>query len=148
MGFTTPCLIGKNTPELIIELKKIGYTLLGGSDECGRMIVCGTKYSNSDFYTCNLSDILRNIISISGYIRCYNENQFLSIASLRDDSDINQFFVCDVRLGSINYPESIIPKGSLMKCLTDKWLYPKNKFDSTGIPSHKATVQELIEHFK
>ena len=73
---------------------------------------------------------------------------FLAIAALRDDTDKEQFFVTEVRLGSINDPYTIIDKGAFLKCCMDKWKIPKNKFDSMGIPSHKATVEELIEHFK
>lgn len=73
---------------------------------------------------------------------------FLAIAALRDDTDKNQFFVLDVNMGSFNDPSSIIPKGSLVKCLTDKWNLPKSDIDSTRIPAHKASVNELIEYFK
>lgn len=92
---------------------------LGYSEELSRSIDCGT-----------------------------NESLFLAIASLRDDTDKEQFFVTEVRFGSINDPYTIIEKGAFLKCCMDKWKIPKNKFDSMGIPSHKATVEELIEHFK
>lgn len=54
-----------------------------------------------------------------------NENLFLAIAALRSDSDKMQWFVY---------------KNSWIQCLTDKWLH--------RLPYHKATVEELIEHFK
>lgn len=95
-------------------------------------------------FTC--SDSLNNCDDL---IDCgTNEDLFLALAALRDDTDKEQFFVTEVRLGSINYPDTIIEKGALLKCCMDKWKIPKNKFDSMGIPSHKATVEELIEHFK
>ena len=85
----------------------------------------------------------------AGRIDCgTNEDLFLAISALRDDTDKEQFFVTEVRLGSINDPYTIIEKGAFLKCCMDKWKIPKNKFDSMGIPSHKATVEELIEHFK
>lgn len=77
-----------------------------------------------------------------------NDNLFLAIAALRDDTDRGQFFVTEARLGSINCPDSIIEKGSFIICCVDKWEIPKNQWDSMCIPSHKASVLELIEHFK
>ena len=148
MGFTNNCLITKNTEELRNELLKMGRIEErnnGNSWNYDCLLCYDDKFIQLDVF--DPIDLIE--LKEDEYVNCMDkEDMFLAIASLRDDSDINQFFVCDVSLGSINYPESIIPKGSLMKCLTDKWLYPKNKFDSTGIPSHKATVQELIEHFK
>lgn len=31
MGFTTPCFIRKNTPELRKKLEELGYEILGGN---------------------------------------------------------------------------------------------------------------------
>lgn len=54
-----------------------------------------------------------------------NEDLFLAIVALRSDSDKMQWFVY---------------KDSWIQCLTDKWIH--------RLPYHKATVEELIEHFK
>ena len=37
-----------------------------------------------------------------------NEGLFLAIAAIRDDTDKNQWFILDTRLGSINYLDSLI----------------------------------------
>lgn len=130
MGFTTPCFIRKNTPELRENLKAFGY------------IDCSTV---DDRYTAIFVDAEHGEFFITEdelAIDCYeNDNLFLAIAALRDDTDRGQFFVTEARLGSINCPDSIIEKGSFIICCTDKW-------DSVDIPSHKASVLELIEHFK
>lgn len=142
MGFTTPCFIRKNTPELRDKLKNLGIVEHPSCIESFNDYL----YVGRGFY---------NILPI-GYseeiesaIDCgTNEELFLAIAALRDDTDRGQFFVTEARLGSINCPDSIIEKGSFIICCVDKWEIPKNQWDSMGIPSHKASVLELIDHFK
>lgn len=136
MGFTTPCFIRKNTPELRENLKAFGYIDCSTVDD--RYTAIFVDAEHGEFFTEYLSNITEDELAID----CYeNDNLFLSIAALRDDTDRGQFFVTEARLGSINYPDSIIEKGSFIICCTDKW-------DSVGISSHKASVLELIEHFK
>lgn len=136
MGFTTPCFIRKNTPELRENLKAFGYIDCSTVDD--RYTAIFVDAEHGEFFTEYLSNITEDELAID----CYeNDNLFLAIAALRDDTDRGQFFVTEARLGSINYPDSIIEKGSFIICCTDKW-------DSVDIPSHKASVLELIEHFK
>lgn len=145
--FTTPCFISKNTEFLRDKLESFGYKILSPLFDKGDNLISGYSlyFNYCAFENSDMNWFIDNVRPID----CgTNEELFLAIAALRDDSDINQYFINDVRLGSINYPESIIPKGSLMKCLVDKWNYHKSEFDSIGIPSHKASVEELIEHFK
>jgi hypothetical protein len=156
MNFTTPCFIRKNTPELRKKLEELGYIKNSPiwTDNCS--IIWAYQYPEKGFDTPNyvIADSFdipfdKDSILCGKFIDCgANEDLFLAIAALRDDTDKEQFFVTEVRLGSINYPDTIIEKGALLKCCMDKWKIPKNKFDSMGIPSHKATVEELIEHFK
>lgn len=70
-----------------------------------------------------------------------NEELFLSIASLRDDTDKYQWFIMDVEI------YVYIPKGTWFQS-TDR---NGGRHVGTQIESlycHKATVEELIEHFK
>lgn len=143
MGFTTPCFICKNTPELRENLKAFGYIDCSTVDD--RYTAIFVDAEHGEFFTEYLSNITEDELAID----CYeNDNLFLSIAALRDDTDRGQFFVTESRLGSINCPDSIIEKGSFIICCVDKWEIPKNQWDSMCIPSHKASVLELIEHFK
>lgn len=143
MGFTTPCFIRKNTPELRENLKAFGYIDCSTVDD--RYTAIFVDAERGEFFTEYLSNITEDELAID----CYeNDNLFLAIAALRDDTDRGQFFVTEARLGSINCPDSIIEKGSFIICCTDKWEIPKNQWDSMGIPSHKASVLELIEYFK
>lgn len=138
MGFTTPCFIRKNTPELRKKLEELGYRLFGEelnedlciftSPECGLY--------NIEFF----SNIPHPEETDS--IDCGdNEDLFLSIASLRDDTDKYQWFIMDVEI------YVYIPKGTWFQS-TDR---NGGRHVGTQIESlycHKATVEELIEHFK
>lgn len=138
MGFTTPCFIRKNTPELRKKLEELGYRLFGEelnedlciftSPECGLY--------NIEFF----SNIPHPEETDS--IDCGdNEELFLSIASLRDDTDKYQWFIMDVEI----YVD--IPKGTWFQS-TDR---NGGRHVGTQIESlycHKATVEEIIEHFK
>lgn len=146
MGFTTPCFIRKNTPELRKKLEELGYEILNSGNttldahnydgngshksiEEGRAII--TSYGN-------LYGVIYDIDTVTkkGRIDCgTNEELFLAIAALRDDTDKYQWFTDG-----------------------DKWiLCPKTKFSTYWVyyhidvntdTVHKATVNELIEHFK
>lgn len=146
MGFTTQCFIRKNTQELRRGLEELGYEILNfgnttldahnydgngshKSIEEGRAII--TYYGN-------LYGVVYYVDTITkkGRIDCgTNEELFLAIAALRDDTDKYQWFTDG-----------------------DKWiLCPKTKFSTYWVyyhidvntdTIHKATVDELIEHFK
>lgn len=146
MGFTTAAFIRRNTPELRKKLEKLGYRLFGEeldedlciftSPECGLY--------NIEFF----SNIPHPEETDS--IDCgTNENLFLAIAALRDDTDENQWFIADSLL-SVSYDDTvgndhyfIEPKGSM-------FFWDINWMNATIISGnfHKATVEELIEHFK
>jgi hypothetical protein len=145
MGFTTPCFIRKNTPELRRELEELGYEILFGnttldtynydgngshkSIEEGRAII--TSYGN-------LYGVIYDIDTVTkkGRIDCgTNEELFLAIAALRGDTDKNQWFTDGDKW--ILCPE--------IKFFI-YWVY--NDVDVNLDVIHKATVNELIEHFK
>jgi len=145
MGFTTLCFIRKNTPELRKKLEELGYEILNSGNttldahnydgngshksiEEGRAII--TSYGN-------LYGVIYNVDTVTkkGRIDCgTNEELFLAIAALRDDTDKYQWFT----------------DGDLwFKCgdevCNETIEYYLNKY---GRKIHKATVNELIEHFK
>ena len=139
MAFKQPCFIRKNTPELRKKLEELGVNydgFYGIENEC---IVTGYGPYNNTYHTLNHPPI-----GISYYTRKYgpvkfkcldcktNENLFLALAVLRDDSDYMQWF-------------------------TDGKKWFQNKQNDTEvirygagnpINFHKATVEEIIEHFK
>lgn len=139
-------LIRKNTQELRRGLEEFGYNILNSGNttldahnydgkgshksiEEGKAII--TSYGN-------LYGVIYDIDTVTKKRRIdcgTNEELFLAIAALRDDTDKYQWFTDG-----------------------DKWiLCPKTKFSTYWVyyhidvntdTIHKATVNELIEHFK
>lgn len=136
MGFTTPCFIRKNTQELRKKLGKLGYkkNSPNWTDDCN--IIWTYQYPVKGFDTPNyvIADSFdipfdKHSCLCGKFIDCgTNEGLFLAIAALRDDTDKFQWFIS---------PEGV-------------WVYNKD-YDSileVSLKWHKATVNELIEHFK
>ena len=135
MGFTTAAFIRRNTPELRKRLEALGYYL---HPECIDDDRGNYLFANREYY---LNRPLGYSEELSRSIDCgTNESLFLAIAALRDDTDNNQMFIN----GTGDW--GICRDGS------DGGL---EGLDFYGIPNdlnvdnyHKATVEELIEHFK
>lgn len=130
MVFIKACFIRKNTPELRDKLKELGYEpservsndnelcLATGMDKF-------TTIKNETFDSCNP----HTTWNCAGRIDCnYNEELFLAIAAIRNDTDVNQWFVSPEGIFVFNKKYEYISEVSL------KW--------------RKATVEELIEYFK
>ena len=137
MGFTTPCFIRKNTPELRKKLEELGYKMLSP-----------IEYDNLECSDNWVNDI-KSLNDCNGINCGFNEELFLAIAALRDDSNYMQWFITDSIL-SVSYGDSIgndhyftEPKGIM-------FFWDENWDNATIISGryHKATVNELIEHFK
>ena len=142
MGFTTPAFIRKNTPELRKRLEALGYKPLL-SIEDGE---CLSTTSNLGHYHSIRSEQFDNkdphsTYDCAGRIDCgTNESLFLAITALRDDTDYPQWFV---------YP----PENIWFICDDDDINYARENIRESVQAawfhcSHKATVEELIEHFK
>ncbi|MCE9020959.1 hypothetical protein K0G47_20680 [Bacteroides thetaiotaomicron] len=143
MGFTTSCFIRENTLELRKRLEALGYKPLL-SIEDGECLSTASNLENYHSIPAALFDDKDSYrtYDCAGRIDCgTNEDLFLALAALRDDTDNGQFFVFEERFVSRINPDVIIEKGTLLKCCMDKWRMPY-------FPFHKATVKELIEHFK
>lgn len=137
MGFTTPCFIRKNTQELRKKLEELGYKMLSP-----------IEYDNLECSDNWVNDI-KSLNDCNGINCGFNEELFLAIAALRDDSNYMQWFIADSIL-SVSYSDSIgndhyftEPKGIM-------FFWDENWDNATIISGryHKATVNELIEHFK
>lgn len=129
MGFTTPCFILMNTPNLRNKLSDIGYRI-------------GNKYHIQNAFLATDNDEMFGINTLyspeqcEGYIYCRtNEPLFLAIAALRDDIDKHQWFTDGNKW--FQCPE--------IKFST-YWVYNDIEINIDTI--HKATVNELIEHFR
>lgn len=157
MGFTTAAFIRRNTPELRKKLEELGYIKNSPiwTDNCS--IIWAYQYPEKRFDAPNY--VIADSFDIpfdkhsrlcGKFIDCgTNEELFLAIAALRDDTDENQWFVTDSPL-SVSYDDAVgndhyftEPKGSV-------FFWDINWMHATIISGnyHKATVEELIEHFK
>lgn len=154
--FTQPCFIRKNTPELRAKLRNIGYESeaedsrgLVDSDLDGDYLSVWTFYDmlikdgelveepTDGFYTPIYE---RDIDDTTGVDCGTDEDLFLAVAALKNDSDKNQYFVLEELQQWVNQG-TYIPIGSFELCLVDK--RPEN-----SPKAHKASVEELIKHFK
>lgn len=147
--FTTPCFIRKNTPELRNKLEGLGYEpsfSMGKYPEVYKNIAAcnffGSKYYGVSDDEVSHHGEIKDAIKNRGMIDCgINEELFIALAAMRDDSDVNQWFVMDVEIYmDINQGDWFIA--------TDR---NKGKHIGTQIDPiycHKATVEEIIEHFK
>lgn len=122
MGFTTPCFIRKNTEALRKKLEEVGYKMLSP-----------IEYDNLECSDNWVNDI-KSLNDCNGIDCGTNEELFLTLAALRDDTDKNQWFT----------------DGDLwFKCgdevCNETIEYYLNEY---GRKIHKATVDELIEYFK
>lgn len=133
--FTQPCFIRKNTPELRKKLEELGYKFSGADHielDCIVTFPHHDAFSVFAAYHFNIYDDSFKIVW-KEYIDCgTNEELFLALAALKDDSDYMQWFTDG-----------------------EKWFQNKqNDVEiiryGAGDPInfHKATVEEIIEHFK
>lgn len=129
-----PCFIRKNTPELIKKLEELEYKSAGGDkDKIGRdSLYC----YDGKYYEVYLSKPARYYTIID----CgTNEELFLALAALRNDSDYMQWFICVKEFESaFDY----FIEGDMIKCEIGK--LPDSEIGYL----RKATVEEIVEHFK
>lgn len=133
MGFTTAAFIRRNTPELRKKLEELGYKKYGNpfqiTDDSKLITTIDGEY------------VPYNVPLDDSFIDCgTNEELFLAIAALRDDTDDSQWFV---------YP----PENSWFICVDDDINYARENIRESVQAawfhcSRKATVEELIKHFK
>lgn len=124
MGFTTPCFIRKSTYKLMYRLNELGYRLFGCELNEDLCIFTEPEYR---LYSVEFFSNIPHPDETDSIDCGTNEDLFLALAALRDDTDKFQWFIS---------PEGI-------------WAYNKNNDSISVSPkSRKATVYELIEHFK
>ena len=136
--FTASCFIRKNTPELINKLIDLGYVKALFDEEYTKSDAYGLIVDQGDIAPLEHAMQEMELMFTYNFIDCgENEELFIALAALRDDSDINQYFICDkvsFTLGKTYYP--------------DDYLYYQYDEFFDKQKWHKATVEEIIEHFK
>lgn len=121
--FIQPCFIRENTSELRKKLEELGYEYHGTDILYGTP--CNLYCSFGSYFEISSNSKPSRFESV---IDCgNNEELFIALVALRDDTDVNQWF-------------------------TDGKLWEKSNNDLPSnymqLEGHKATVKEIIEHFK
>lgn len=170
--FITSCFIRKNTPELRKKLEELGYKPFGSVKyEWNTEWGISTDNRLGEFESFD-DNGLKNIIKCcsSDYensIDCgTNEELFLALAALRNDNDYMQWFVSPkthIHKMSGSFGQIVGMDGHYKEIIGYEWYRYENKDnalterlnamiqmeveDMEFLP-HKATVKEIIEHFK
>lgn len=142
--FTTPCFIRKNTPKLRKKLEELGYKLNNGKAWGRFLVTFRIEETNEWKYVASPEWDLQNNPDIDVSIDCgTNEDLFLAIAALREDSDYMQFFTDGTEFILCDRYDWIDMYSVLCSGLSNAKDRVKelDKFQ-------KATAEELIEHFK
>lgn len=138
MAFTQPCNIRKNTPELRKELEELGYNRHPFYGDNGQYL-----YLNRGFYHTNVVGYSEEIERM---IDCgTNEELFLALAALRDDTNENQWFIAQDTMWDEDYNGEITVYYEEGEWLI--WGY-YSLMEIKPSDFRKATVEEIIEHFK
>ena len=149
MGFIQPCFIRKNTPELRKKLEELGYKPFGSVKyewDTGWGLSTDNRLGEFESFDDNG---LENIIKCGppdyeDSIDCdENVGLFLALAALRDDTDINQWFIYNTIGNQVSKFETV----EWVKCLDVK-MEDYFSYDNIYKFMKKATVEEIIEHFK
>lgn len=144
MAFIQPCFIRKNTPELREKLEELGYKpsypIFIYPEVFKHIAACnffGSKYYGVSDDEVSHHGEIKDAIKNRGMIDCGdNEELFIALASMTDD----EYGLCDYYIvttdNNLRYE-----KGSIHRALP---------ISSVIHPScyRKATVEEIIEHFK
>lgn len=149
MGFTTPCFIRKNTEELRKRLQELGYIKNSPvwTDNCH--IIWAYQYSQEKgfdiphYVMANAFDIPfdKHSLLCGKFIDCgVEEDLFLAIAALRDDSNYMQWFICTEDYIESPAKEWKVGDWDLNTC-------PDVTYEQQLPHWRKATVEELINHF-
>ena len=155
MAFLYKAFIRKNSPELRAKLEDLGYT--NGAWETPRFhypylsVWPNPKFGlfkGEGFYM--TEDDYRLDGKVWEYkpredvIDCGdNEDLFLAVAALRDDTDKHQWFIYNSMDCTVEQLRTI----EWVKCTEDK-IEDMMSYDSMYLNCKKSTIEELIEHFK
>ena len=147
MAFIQPCFIRKNTSELRKKLEELGYEpsfYIGKYPEVYKNIAVCTFFENRYYglsekearHSGDINDAIKN----SGLIDCgTNEDLFFALAALRDDKPDYQWFLWEHNDGEYHQEENDSWRQYIPGEHWEEWWW---------FEVRKATVEELIEHFK
>lgn len=134
--FTQSCFIRNANKDLIYNIMALGYKAMymtwRNNIEGNNLVL---EYNTWHFTD---SDNHPNSIDCGT-----NEDLFLAMAALRDDTDKNQWFVYD----NTDYADEQEQEIAFFICKQDS-IKDEMCINSMYADCHKATVKELIEYFK
>ena len=138
--FKQPCYIKNNNSYLRNKLKELGYKCNNGK-WMGTYLATFKRDEEHDLFYCGAPEYdLINNPSLNVSIDCGdNEELFLAIAALRDDTDKYQWFIYD--------STDCVIENLWFICTEDK-IEDMLLYDSNFLNTHKATLEEITEHFK
>lgn len=153
MIHTQSCFIRKNTVDIANKLQSLGWRVedIKPIDEKNNCIFCSLLNNDliDDFdkcftYSADFAD--RYFLNRKDCIDCgTNEDMFFAIAALDKYTDYKQWFVCD---------KTLKDEDECFVCKEGDWIlcpvmgFNTYTFYGYYINAHKATVDEIIEHFK
>lgn len=139
--FTTKCFIRKNTPELRGKLKKMGYRFCRCAEETTAVYLMA---GHGDIHAVHDEsvDIFEDEVK-SGTCKLVdcgdNEQLFIAIAAMRDDTDKDQLFT-----NGIDWAIKREAARNLGLPGFEYLSFPRD----VNTPLHKATIEEIMEQFK
>lgn len=150
MGFITKCVIRKNTPELQKKLEEMGYDICPCVNF--KNAVWLTNYlERGEIHSIGYSDettsmteeeTLALFLYETDAIDCGdNENLFLALAAMRDDTDEGQLFLNNLGDWATYYGSGTDYKG------VPGFEYYTIPYSIDPTMLHKATAEEIIKHF-
>lgn len=139
--FTTKCFIRKNTPELRGKLEKMGYQVCHCAEGATAVFLMAVE---GDIHAVHYEelDIFADEVK---YGKCKlidcgdNEQLFLALAAMRDDTDNDQLFT--------NGIDWAIKREAARNLGLPGFEYLSLPHD-VDTPLHKATREEIMEQFK
>ena len=150
--FIQPCFIRKNYPELRKKLEELGYEpsypIFQYPEVFKHIAACnffGSKYYGVSDDEVSHHGEIKDAIKNRGMIDCgTNEDLFLALAALRDDTNENQWFIAQRTMWDENYNGEIT-----VYYEEGEWLLWDYYSFMEDMPSdfRKATVEEIITHF-
>lgn len=139
--FTQSCIIRKNTKELIEKLEKMGYKYADNGAGIWLIPLEELNYLGVNLYSRGKYMGQNGLWSNTWFDCGTNEELFLALAALCDDTDEGQWFV---------YPESDYWFKCDVSDIEAERNDPSTKMSCQSAwfyKSHKATPEELIKHF-
>ena len=149
------CSISTNNSDILSWLYNHGYTnsvCFCPNDQCIFVTESPKKiYGSNNPYFFKM--VKGQYDSLYGLYCGDDVEMFKALTALSNDSDKDQMFVLDTNLASIDNVNNISEKGSLVRCLRDKWNVDILEdgtpcpFSSKNIPAHKASIEEIINFY-